>query len=87
MRNRVVLTTRAVKGLEGAPGHVQRKATEAIDALQETFAPVKSFDVKKLKGVDGAFRIRIGGWRIIYEFHRTESLVVVLDVAPRGGAY
>ena len=84
---RVVLTKRAIKGLERAPEHIRKKAVEAIDVLQQTFAPVKLFDVKKLKGMEDTFRIRIGDWRIIYELHRNESLIVVLDVASRGRAY
>jgi mRNA interferase RelE/StbE len=84
---RVVLANRASKGLEKAPEHIRKKAVEAIDALQYTFAPVKLFDVKKLKGIEDTFRIRIGDWRIIYELRRKESTIVVLDVASRGRAY
>lgn len=57
---RVVLTKKATKGLEKAPDHIKKRAAEAIDALQESFAPVKLFDVKKLKGMEDTFRIRIG---------------------------
>ena len=81
------MTKRAVKGLEKAPKHIRTKAIEALDVLQQTFAPVKLFDVKKLKGVEDTFRIRIGDWRIIYELHRKESMIVVLDIASRGRAY
>ena len=45
---RVLLTKRAVKGLDSAPEHVSKRASQALEALQESFAPVKSFDVKKL---------------------------------------
>jgi len=84
---RVVLTKRAIKGLEKAPSHVRKRAVEAIDVLQQTFAPVKLFDVKKLKGMDDTFRIRLGDWRIIYELRRKESMIVVLDIASRGRIY
>jgi len=84
---RVVLTNRAVKGLDAAPPHIQRRVPEVLDALRETFAPVKLFDVKKLKGEDDTFRIRLGGWRVIYELRRKESTIVVLDITSRGSAY
>lgn len=84
---RVVLTRRATKGLEKAPKHIKTRAVEALDALQGSFAPVKQFDVKRLKGAEGAFRIRIGDWRIIYEVRRKELLIIVLQIAPRGRAY
>ena len=84
---RVVLTRRARKGLEKSPGHVRRKSVDAIDALQQSFAPVKLFDVKKLQGYDNVFRIRIGNWRIIYELHKDEGLIVILEIGPRGRVY
>jgi len=43
--NRVVLTKRAKKGLEKAPEHIRRRSIEALNALQETFAPVKAFEI------------------------------------------
>lgn len=84
---RVILTKRASKGLDKAPEHIKRRSIEALDALQQSFAPVKLFDVKKLKGLEGVFRIRIGDWRIIYEVHMKESMMVVLEIGPRGRAY
>ena len=84
---RVVLTKRASKGLEKAPDYIGMKITEVKDWLQESFAPVKRFDVKKLKGMEDTFRIRLGDWRIIYEFKRKESMIVVYEIAPRGRAY
>jgi mRNA interferase RelE/StbE len=85
--HRVILTKRARKGLEKAPEHIRRKSIEALDALQYSFAPVKLFDVKRLKGFEDVFRIRIGDWRIIYEVHRKDGVIVVLDIGPRGRVY
>ena len=81
---RVVLTNRANKGLKKAPEHVRKRFVEALDALQQSFAPVKLFDVKKLKGYEGAFRIRIGDWRMLYEFRRKDATIVVYEIGPRG---
>ncbi len=84
---RVILTKKATKGLDKAPDHIKARVIQVIDALQESFAPVKLFDVKKLKGMEDTFRIRLGDWRIIYEFKRKESTIVVYEIAPRGRAY
>jgi mRNA interferase RelE/StbE len=42
-------------------------------------------NVKRLRGREDLFRLRVGDWRVIY----TEDLLVllVLKVAPRGSAY
>jgi mRNA interferase RelE/StbE len=81
---RVVLSKRARKGLEKAPDYVRKRSIEALDALQESFAPVKLFDVKRLKGYESVFRIRIGDWRIIYEFHKKEAMIAIFEISPRG---
>lgn len=81
---RVVLTKRAVKGLDKAPEHISKKASEAIEALQNSFAPVKLFDVKKLRGLENTFRIRLGDWRLIYEFRKNDSMIIIYELAPRG---
>jgi mRNA interferase RelE/StbE len=33
------------------------------------------------------YRIRVGGWRIIYTIHDDVLLVVIVDVGPRGSIY
>jgi hypothetical protein len=45
------------KGLEKAPEHIRKRSIEALDALQQSFAPVKLFDVKRLKGMEGMIAV------------------------------
>lgn len=55
----------------------------AIDALP-------SGDVKPLKGRGAAgdeWRLRVGGWRVIYVLDREARIISVLAVRPRGNAY
>jgi mRNA-degrading endonuclease RelE of RelBE toxin-antitoxin system len=70
--HRVVLTRSALETLERAPEHVKRRIAEALDALQQSFAPVGHFDVRRLKGMRRVFTIRIGGWKMIYEVRDRE---------------
>jgi len=43
-------------------------------------------NVTKLQGRDG-YRLRIGGWRVIYELHDDRVELWVLEVGARGGIY
>ena len=43
-------------------------------------------NVKKLVGRPG-LHLRVGDRRIIYELHDDVLVVLVLEIAPRGGAY
>lgn len=45
---------------------------------------VKDYDVKKLKGHDGIYRIRKGSLRIIYRITK-EGEILVLAIERRGG--
>jgi mRNA interferase RelE/StbE len=40
-----------------------------------------------LRGVPGAFRIRVGDYRIIYALHDDRLLVVVIDIGHRREVY
>lgn len=42
-------------------------------------------DIKKLKGYKNSYRLRIGDYRVIYEFDG--YTIVIADVLPRGEAY
>ena len=43
-------------------------------------------NVTKLQGRDG-YRLRIGGWRVIYELHDDRLELWALEVGARGGIY
>jgi mRNA interferase RelE/StbE len=42
---------------------------------------------KKLAGYDNLYRVRVGDWRISYAVEDDRLIVLVLEVAPRSGAY
>lgn len=39
----------------------------------------KNLDVKKLKGLRGIFRVRIGDFRIIYKKSKPKNLIIKID--------
>ncbi len=42
---------------------------------------------KKLTGSERTYRIRVGGYRIVYEVEDGILLVLIVRIASRGGAY
>lgn len=42
-------------------------------------------NVKQLAGMDRVCRLRVGDFRVL--FRETETIVLVLDIGPRGGIY
>lgn len=39
--------------------------------------------VRKIKGAEKAYRIRVGGYRVVYEVYNDDNLVLILQVARR----
>lgn len=84
----VRLAKRAERGLrrirQGDP-RSYRRVIETIRTLSEEPRPVGS---SKLTGYDPpAWRVRVGEYRIVYEIHDDEVLVIVVNIAPRGEVY
>ena len=42
--------------------------------------------VRKIRGAEKAFRIRVGNYRVVYDVHDDRALVVILKVARRSEA-
>jgi mRNA interferase RelE/StbE len=78
------LSRAAMKFLEKAP----QKERIKEKLLLLTKEPSGSLlDIKKLKGMPGHFRLRIGGVRIIYFIKVKEKIIQVLDIDNRGDIY
>jgi len=43
--------------------------------------------IKKLRGADALYRIRIGDYRVVYEVRRDRLVVIVIKIGHRGEVY
>ena len=78
------LTKRVERQLSKLVPEVQIRLQIAIDALDENPRPD---GVKKLKGKDNQYRIRVGDYRIIYTIEDQELLIVVVQLGARSDVY
>jgi mRNA interferase RelE/StbE len=83
MRYRVILPRSVQKELDRLPGDVAKRVIARLGALESNPRPA---DVKKLKGRP-AWRVRVGDYRIIYEIHDRELLVIVITIGHRRDVY
>ncbi|NPA47664.1 MAG: type II toxin-antitoxin system RelE/ParE family toxin [Thermococci archaeon] len=61
----VLLHRNVLKGLKDAPESVKRKFGELVEELKFSPLPSERFDVKKLRGRENTFRVRLGEYRVI----------------------
>ncbi|WP_285520001.1 type II toxin-antitoxin system RelE family toxin [Thermococcus nautili] len=68
------------------PAHL-RKFKRFVRVLEENPVPSEEFDVKKIKGQDNLFRLRLGQFRVLYVVFWKDKVIVVKDIQPRKSAY
>jgi mRNA interferase RelE/StbE len=83
MRYRVILPKSVQKELNRLPDDVAGRIMARLRALEANPRPT---DVKKLKG-RSAWRVRVGDYRIIYEIHDRELVVIVVTIGHRREVY
>ena len=76
MRYRVILPKLVQKELNRLPDEILRRILARLAALESNPRPS---DVKKLKGRNA--------WRVIYEIHDRELLILVITVGHRREVY
>ena len=81
---RLVFARAARKDLESLPPKMQDRILAEIEKLRENARPSKS---KKLKGMSDTYRIRVGDYRVLYEIHEREVVVLVVGIRHRKDAY
>lgn len=81
----VVISKSAEKTLATLPKPLRERIMEAIDQLVD--GPYDcGADVKPLKGRP-EWRLRIGGWRVLFRVREEVIQIIVVSLSPRGDAY
>jgi mRNA interferase RelE/StbE len=76
-------TRTAEKDLRRLDPPIRKRVLGGLDRL---LAEDRSLDVRRLTGSEH-FRLRVGDWRVIFDYGREAETVLVLRVLPRGRAY
>jgi mRNA interferase RelE/StbE len=81
---RLVYTPEALKALQLMPRNRVEQVMEKM-ALYAEKPSALAANVRRLRGYDDVFRLRVGNWRVL--FKQNDQEIVVLTVSPRGRAY
>ena len=85
---RVKLSTRAEKYYKKLDKKMRARAKQALEELSAFENPIEHQDVKPLTGeLKGFYRLRIGGFRIVFALLFDSRIIAVVNFAPRGDAY
>lgn len=69
----------AVKTIMAQDKKTKHRIRDAIEKIPDG-------DIKPLKGSSTLYRLRVGGWRIVFSYPDKET-VLIERIAPRGNVY
>ena len=85
-RHQVLFRKSARKEFLDLPIQIQDRVIEALSFLSES--PYTSLlPIKKLKGPEKLYRIRIGDYRLVYAVESSQLIVIVVKIGHRREVY
>ena len=75
---KIEYSKKAVKYINSADKPTKRRLKEAIEKIP-------SGDIKRLKGIEEAYRLRVGDLRVLFTLEN--DIIYIDNIIPRGQAY
>ena len=82
--NKILLTRRAIKQIKALPDNIKIRVKEKLIGMGRN--PLDG-NVKKLKVHQSLYRLRVGGYRIIFDFDRKIITICALTIKHRKNVY
>jgi len=83
--NKILISRKAAKELLDVPEKERELIKDRISKL--AFFPLARLDVQKLRGYENVYRLRVGEYRIIFEYQKREKVIKVLKIGKRENVY
>jgi mRNA interferase RelE/StbE len=81
---RIELAPAADRDIEKLKGRIRRHDFERLrDAVNSLATEPRPQGVRKIKGTERVYRIRVGNYRVVYEVYDSDNLVLILQVVRR----
>lgn len=65
-------------------GRIRKQDFERLrDTVRSLAEEPRPHGVRKIKGAEKAYRIRVGSYRVVYEVYDSDNLVLILQIARR----
>ena len=78
---KIIIKKPAKKFIDKLPKNEKVRIVKAIEELPD------GKDIKRLKGHEGLYRLRVGDYRVIYTVDNGEFIIIIIDVGNRGQIY
>lgn len=82
---KALFTRKAEKELDKLARHDAKRVVKKLQKLTYPFP--KNMDIRKLKGTEGFYRLRVGKLRVIFEVDSQQEEIWIRKAGYRGGFY
>jgi mRNA interferase RelE/StbE len=81
---RVEISPAADRDLEKLKGRIRMQDFERLrNAVRSLAGEPRPQGVRKIRGAEKAYRIRVDNYRVVYDVYDSDNLVLILQVARR----
>ena len=82
--HRLEVSPAADRDLERLKGRIRKQDFERLrDAVRSLAEEPRPQGVRKIKGEERAYRLRVGSYRVVYEVYDSDKLVLTLQIVRR----
>jgi mRNA interferase RelE/StbE len=82
----IVFKKSAAKELQGLPQKIQQKILDAVQLL--SLNPyTELLQIKKMKGTDSLYRVRVQDYRVLYVIEKQTIKVTIIKIGHRNEVY
>jgi mRNA interferase RelE/StbE len=82
---KIEYSSKAAKEFVKLPMQIQKQIRRKLDILAQD--PFANAQVKAMKGDGGAYRLRVGDYRIIYAMENAKLIVTIIRIGHRKDVY
>ena len=87
MKFEIEIAPKVKKFLKKQSHEFLNKLYRKFIALSENPYRAEMLDIKKLKGYEDDYRVRVGKYRALYTIFAKEKVVYIYQIASRGASY
>ena len=87
MTYHIFLTRKAKKQLEKLEKEIQKQIKEKLHEIENNNKPLYEYDIVKLQNEKNKYRLRIGDYRILFEYIKQEKEIIIFAILPRKNSY
>jgi mRNA interferase RelE/StbE len=82
--HRLEVSPAADRDLEKLKGRIRRQDFERLrDAVASLAEEPRPQGVRKIKGEERAYHIRVGSYRVVYEVYDNDKVILILQIVRR----